>query len=101
RDRRRQAGIELSGTVPDLDVSFLDDLLRKILSPQDTQHDAKEFRPRRRVKALKGGLVPFCNGGNQPDQLSWRQHSVSSKIAIRHRFLYAPRAAVQRCRIIP
>src|SRR2546430_17674304 len=35
RDRRRQAGIELSGTGPDLDVSLLDDLLRKILSPQD------------------------------------------------------------------
>jgi len=41
-----RAGIELSGAVPDLDVSLLDDLLSKILSPQDTQHDGqKSFRP--------------------------------------------------------
>ena len=73
------AGIELAGAVPDLDVSLLNDLLGEILSPQDTEHDAEEFRARGGVKALESGLIPLRNRGNQPDQLSWRQHSASPK----------------------
>ena len=82
RDRRRQAGIELPGAVPDLDVGLLNDLLREILSPQDTQHHAEEFRARGGVEALESGLIPLRNRGNQPDQLSRRQHSASPKSQI-------------------
>src|ERR1019366_2954563 len=77
---------------------LLNDLLREVLSPQDTEHDAEEFRPRGGIKPLKRGLIPLRYGGNQPDQLSWRQHSVSPKScppAFR-----AAAAAVQACRII-
>ena len=73
------AGIELPGAVPDLDVSLLNDLLREILSPQDTEDHAKEFRARGGIKPLKSSLIPLRNRGNQPDQLSWRQHSASPK----------------------
>ncbi len=100
RDRRRQAGVELSRAVPDLDVSLLNDLLRKVLSTQDTEHHAKEFRARGDVKALKSGLIPLRNGGNQPDQLSWRQHSNPQKIAMPHRFVHTA-AAVQTSPTIP
>src|SRR5262249_52686105 len=71
----RQAGIELSGAVPDLHVSFLNNLLGEILSAQDTEDDAIEFRARRGIEALESGLVSLRNRGNQPDQLSRRQHS--------------------------
>src|SRR5262249_24357013 len=53
------------------------DLLCEILSAQDTQHDAVEFRARRRVEALERRLVALGDGGDQPDQLSRRQHSAS------------------------
>src|SRR6185437_767220 len=66
--------------VPDLDVGLLDDFLRQILSAQDTEHDTKEFRPCRGVEALKGGLIPLGDGGNQPDQLNRGQHSASSEV---------------------
>jgi len=42
-NRRSKGRIELSGAVPDLDVSLLNDLLGEILSAQDTEHDAKDF----------------------------------------------------------
>ena len=74
RDRGRQAGIELPRIVPDLDVSVLNDLLREILTPQDTEHHAEQFRPRGAVEALESGLVPLRNSGDQPDQFSRRQH---------------------------
>src|SRR5439155_18217768 len=74
---RGQRGIELAGAVPDLDIGFLDDLLGEILSAQDTENDAKEFRARGGVKALESGLIPLRNRGNQPDQLCRRQHSHS------------------------
>src|SRR6266481_266209 len=50
RDRRRQAGLELSGAAPDLDVGLLNDLLCEILSPQDTEHHAEKFRARRGIE---------------------------------------------------
>src|ERR1700733_14528911 len=78
-DRRRLPRIERSGAMPDLDVSFLYDLLSEILSPQDTEHDAEEFRPRGGIEPLKSGLIALRHRGNQPDQLSWRQHSASPK----------------------
>ena len=74
-DRGRHAGIELPRAVPDLDVSLLNDLLREILTPQDTQHHAEEFRARGGIKPLESRLIPLRNRGNQPDQLSRRQHS--------------------------
>jgi hypothetical protein len=49
---------------------------------QDTEHDAEEFRARGGVEALESGLIPLRHGGNQPNQLRWRQHSTSSKIAM-------------------
>src|SRR6202161_4142586 len=79
RDRRRLPRIERSGAVPDLDVSFLYGLLSEILSPQDTEHDAEEFRPRGGIEPLGSSLVTLRHRGNQPDQLSWRQHSASPK----------------------
>src|SRR5882757_4164547 len=82
RDRRRQTGIELSRAIPNLDVRLLNDLLSEVLPAQDTEYDAIEFRPRRGVEALESILVPLCNGGDQPDQLSWRQHSASPKVAM-------------------
>src|SRR5205823_13899560 len=75
-DRRGQSGIELSGAAPDLHVRLLNDLLCEILSPQDTEHHAKEFRTRRGVEALECRLLALCTRGNQPDQLCWRQHEV-------------------------
>src|SRR6185369_9599162 len=78
-NRRSERRVELSGAVPDLDVSLLNDLLREVLTAQDTEHDAEEFRARGGVKALKSGLIPLRNRGNQPDQLRWRQHSASPK----------------------
>src|SRR6202020_694538 len=78
-DRRRLPRIERSGAVPDLDVGFLYDLLSEILSPQDTEHDAEEFRPRGGIEPLESGLIALRHRGNQPDQLSWRQHSACPK----------------------
>src|SRR5439155_14758749 len=78
-NRRSERRIELSGVVPDLDVSLLNDLLREVLTAQHTEHDAEEFRARGGVNALKSRLIPLRNCGNQPDQLRWRQHSASPK----------------------
>src|SRR6185369_3760888 len=83
-NRRSERRVELSGIVPDLDVRLLNDLLCKVLTAQDTEHDAEEFRARGGVKALKSGLIPLRNRGNQPDQLRWRQHSASPKTSILH-----------------
>ena len=52
-----KAGLNWPGAVPDLDVGLLNDLLCEILSPQDTEHDAKEFRARGGVEALERGLI--------------------------------------------
>src|SRR3954447_13857552 len=72
----------MSGAVPDLDVGLLNNLLSKVLPSQDTEHHAKKFRPRRGIEALESSLIALRHRGNQPDQLSWRQHSVPRNRAV-------------------
>src|SRR6202012_1002557 len=94
RDGRREGRIELPGAIPDLDVSVLNDLLCEILSAQDTQDHAEEFRARRRVEALERSLLALGNRSNQPDQLSRRQHSAFPKTAIPSSRTFAPGAVI-------
>jgi hypothetical protein len=49
--------------MPDFDVHLLNDLFREILTPQDTQDDAKQFRTGGDIQPLERGLIPLRDGG--------------------------------------
>src|SRR5207302_6098371 len=95
----RQGRIELAGAVPDLEVGLLHHLVREVCTPQDTQYDAVQFRPRRRVQPLEGGAVALRDRGQQPDKLLRTQHVVGRPTS-RRRLSPQPVASVEsaRCR---
>jgi len=61
---------------------------------------ATKIVPKEGVEALKGCLIPLGNGGKQPDQLSWRQHSASPTSRCPHRLLRT-QSGIRELRIIP